>query len=292
MQPTVLDRRKLVFITNSKMGVIVFFLALTLMSCVPQPTSSVTPSPESASFTPSPVPTRTSLPTPTVTSTPTPLPTRTSPPIPTSTPTMTLSPTPTPTRTSLPTLTITPTPTPTEIALQPGSYGNGLLSIAVNDDVVTGFYENYTGWDEKLQVPRFSCLVFFVGRIEGSEIEIASSHIKGTIEVLEEDKIKINLEEEPGGCWNVEPGFDEEGVIFELTEGKEWKSMRIVSNEKAYFYNNPDEKEQGKSYIVKGDVLRVFEPEGDWVRGEYHGSQGVTTGWIKESDLYEINEDF
>lgn len=166
------------------------------------------------------------------------------------------------------------------------------MSIAVNDDVVTGFYENYTGWDEKLQAPRFSCLFFFVGRIESSEIEIASSHTKGTIEVLEEDKIKINLEEEPGGCWNVEPGFDEEGVIFELTEGKEWKSIRIVSNEKAYFYNNPDEKEQGKSYIVKGDVLRIFELEGDWVRGEYHGSQGVTTGWIKESDLYEINEDF
>ena len=175
---------------------------------------------------------------------------------------------------------------------QPGSYDDGLLSIAVNDDVVTGFYENYTGWDEKLQAPRFSCLVFFVGRIESSEIEIASSHTKGTIEVLKEDRIKINIEEEPGGCWNVEPGFDEEGVVFELTEGKEWKSIRIVSNEKAYFYNNPDEKEQGKSYIVKGDVLRVFELEEDWVRGEYYGSQGITTGWIKESDLYEISEDF
>ncbi len=282
MQPTVLDRRKLVFITNSKIGATVFFLGLTLVSCAPQPTSSVTPSPELAVVASTPEPTTEISPTPSVTSTPTPSPTRTSPPIPTSTPT--------PTRTPPPTPTITSTPTPTPIALQAGSYDDGLLSIAVNDDVVTGFYENYTGWDEKLQAPRFSCLFFFVGRIEGSEIEIASSHTKGTIEVLGEDKIKINLEEAPGGCWNVEPGFDEEGVIFELTEGKEWKSIRIVSNENAYFYNSPDEKEQGKSYIVKGDVLRIFELEGDWVRGEYHGSQGVTTGWIKESDLYEINE--
>ncbi len=224
MQPTVLDRRKLVFITKGKIGTIVFFLGLTLMSCAPQPTSSITPSPESALFASTPEPTIEIPPTPSVTSTPTP------------SPTMTLSPTPTPTRTSLPTPTITPTPTPTQIALQAGSYDDGLLSIAVNDDVVTGFYENYTGWDEKLQAPRFSCLFFFVGRIESSEIEIASSHTKGTIEVLEEGKIKINLEEEPGGCWNVEPGFDEEGVAFELTEREEWKFIRMVSSKRAYFY--------------------------------------------------------
>ena len=282
MQPTVLGRRKLVFITKGKMGAIVFFLALTLMSCVPQPTPSVTPSPELAVVASTPEPTTEISPTPSVTSTPTPLPTRTSPPIPTSTPTMTLSPTP----------TITSTPTPPQIALQPGSYDDGLLSIAVNDDVVTGFYENHTGWDEKLQAPRFSCLFLFVGRLEGSEVEVATSDTRGTIELLEEDEIKISLEEEPGGCWNVEPGFDEEGVIFELTERREWKFIRMVSSERAYFHDNPDEKERGESYIIQGDVLRVFELEGDWVRGEYHGSQGITTGWIKESDLYEINEDF
>jgi len=66
----------------------------------------------------------------------------------------------------------------------------------------------------------------------------------------------------------------------------------MVSSERAYFYDNPDEKERGKSYIIEGDVLRVFEVEGDWVKGEYHGSQGITTGWIRESDLYEISEDF
>ena len=135
-------------------------------------------------------------------------------------------------------------------------------------------------------------MLFFVGRIGKSRIEIASSCTKGTIEVLENDKVKINLKEEPDGCWNVEPRFDEEGVIFELTEREEWKFIRIVSSERAYFYNSPDEKERGKSYIIGGDILKVFEVEGDWVKGEYHGSQGITTGWIKESDLYEINEDF
>jgi hypothetical protein len=174
--------------------------------------------------------------------------------------------------------------------LQPGSYDDGLLSIAVNEDVVTGFYENHTGWDEQAQAPRFSCLVFFVGRIENSKMEIESSESKGTIELLGNDKVKITLEEEPGGCWNVEPRFDEGGVIFELTDRKEWKSIRIVSSERAYFYNNPDENERGKSYIIEGDVLRVFEIAEDWVRGEYCGSQGITTGWIKEADLREINE--
>ena len=99
------------------------------------------------------------------------------------------------------------TPTPAEFALQPGSYDDGLLSIAVNDDVVTGFYENYTGWDEKTQAPRFSCLFLFAGRIENSKIEIASSDTKGIIELLENDRVKIRLGEEPGGCWNVEPRF-------------------------------------------------------------------------------------
>ncbi len=277
-------------ITNRKTGAAVFFLGLTLISCTPQPTSSVTPSPESASFTSTPEPATDIPPTPSVTSTPTPVPTSISPPSPTSTPTRTLLPTSTPTRAPLPTLTITQTPTPTEIVLQPGSYDGGLLSIAVNDDVVTGFYENYTGWDEQLQAPRFSCLVFFVGRIENSKVEMESSETKGTIELLGNDKVKVTLEEEPGGCWNVEPRFDEGGVIFELTDRKEWKSIRIVSSERAYFYNNPDEKERRESYVIEGDILKVLELERDWVRGEYCGSQGITTGWIKESDLCEINE--
>jgi hypothetical protein len=173
--------------------------------------------------------------------------------------------------------------------LQPGSYDDGLLSIAVNDDVVTGFYENYTGWDEKTQAPRFSCLFLFVGRIQNSGVEIVTSDTKGTIELLGNDKVKISLEEEPGGCWNVEPRFDEEGVVFELAEREEWKFIRMVASERAYFYNRPEETERGKSYIIEGDVLRVFEVEGDWVRGEYRGSQGITTGWIKESDLNEVN---
>jgi len=256
----------------------VFFLGLTLISCTPQLTSSVTPSPESALFTSTPEPATEIPPTPSVTSTPT------------STPTRTLLPTSTPTRALLPTPTITQTPTPTEIVLQPGSYDDGLLSIAANEDVVTGFYENYTGWDEQLQAPRFSCLVFFVGRIENSKVEIESSETKGTIELLGNDKVKINLEEEPGGCWNVEPRFDEGGVIFELTERKEWKSIRIVSSERAYFYNSPDEKERRESYVIEGDILKVLELEGDWVKGEYCGSYGITTGWIKGSDLCEINE--
>jgi len=268
-------------ITNRKTRAAVFFLGLTLISCTPQPTPNITPSPELALFTSTPEPATEIPPTPSVTSTPTPLPTRTS------------SPTPTPTRTSppTPTATSTPTPTPTEIALQSGSYDDGLLSIAVDDDLVTGFYENYTGWDEELQAPRFSCQVFLVGRIEGSKVEIVSSYSKGMLELLEEDRIRISLEEEPGGCWNVEPRFDEEGVILELTEGKDWKFIRIVSSERAYFYNSPDEEERGKSYIIEGDILKVLEVEGDWVRGEYLGSQGSTTGWIKESDLYEISED-
>lgn len=277
-------------VTNRKAGAAVFFLGLTLISCTPQLTSSVTPSPESALFTSTPEPATEIPPTPSVTSTPAPAPTSISPPSPTSTPTRTLLPTSTPTRAPLPTPIITQTPTPIEIVLQPGSYDDGLLSIAVNEDVVTGFYENYTGWDEQLQAPRFSCLFFFVGRIENSKVEIESSESKGTIELLGNDKVKINLEEEPSGCWNVEPRFDEGGVIFELTEREEWKFIRIVSSERAYFYNSPDEKERGKSYIIEGDALRVFEIVGDWVRGEYCGSQGITTGWIKESDLREVNE--
>jgi len=158
--------------------------------------------------------------------------------------------------------------------------------------LVTGFYENYTGWDEQSQTPRFSCLFLFAGRLEGSKAEIATSDTKGTIELLGNDQVRISLEEEPGGCWNVEPRFDEEGVVFELTEREEWKFIRIVSSERAYFHDKPDEKARGKSYVIEGDILRVYEVEEGWARGEYRGSQGITTGWIKESDLYEINLDF
>ncbi len=162
----------------------------------------------------------------------------------------------------------------------------------MNDDLVTGFYENYTGWDEQLQAPRFSCVFLFVGRMENAWVEIATSDTKGTIELLGNDRVKIRLEEEPGGCWNVEPRFDEEGVLFELTKREEWKIIRMVASERAYFHDHPDESARGESYLIEGDVLKVSEVEGDWVKGAYSGSQGVTAGWIKESDLCEIGDDF
>ena len=72
------------------------------------------------------------------------------------------------------------------------------------------------------------------------------------------------------------------------------KTFAEKGNMLPFVYPRLGEGEEWINYEYKTtwSFMGGIKVEGDWVRGEYHGSQGITIGWIKESDLHEINIDF
>ena len=179
-----------------------------------------------------------------------------------------------------------------------GKYSNGLvLAYDEQHQRLTGYYESYTGWDESLKAPRFSCIFYIEATSDlsppnkirtwypGDEDE--GPVIEG--ELIWSDKptaFSIKLFSEHGGCWNVQP-FARENVSFELNEPTDWLSLEIIAVEKAYFHRRPSEKSKTKAYVIARDVIRVIERRPNWVYAEYWHSktEKTTRGWIKKDRL-------
>ena len=56
-----------------------------------------------------------------------------------------------------------------------GDYGSGLkLSYDSTDNIVTGYFEGYTGIDEKTSKPQFSCIFYIEGKVAGQKFGIST----------------------------------------------------------------------------------------------------------------------
>ena len=54
--------------------------------------------------------------------------------------------------------------------IQSGEYENGLrISYDGESKKITGYYENYTGFDENSKTPRFSCIFYIEGTVVGQK---------------------------------------------------------------------------------------------------------------------------
>jgi len=171
-----------------------------------------------------------------------------------------------------------------------GTYSPGKLMLAFDADtrVVSGFYENHTGWDERLQSSRFSCVFFLNGRSDGESARIQTwypgleNKIEGTLTTQADGTVKITLADEHGGCANVEPSFDEGGVSFTLRAARAGKAIAVVSSKEAFFFDEPVETQRRDSHVVRGNAVFVLESRPGWVRG----ASGDNEGWLQASDLY------
>jgi len=61
-------------------------------------------------------------------------------------------------------------------------------------------------------------------------------------------------------------------------------TKRVIAD-KAYFYSSPDEGSKTAAYVIKGDYVSISESNGDFVRGAFSSTTGVTEGWLKASEL-------
>jgi len=173
-----------------------------------------------------------------------------------------------------------------------GTYDSGLiLAYDSTNNLLTGYYENGTGWDEALNCSKFSCIFYFEGIPEGNTFKINSYYpgekseeaISGTLEIVNSKTVQIALSEEHGGCWNVQH-FKNEPVRFSLEQENPWIQIRYIKVDKAYFYSEKSPKKKLKSYLVKKYVVCIETMDNTWAYCVYYGKK-ITKGWINIADL-------
>ena len=176
--------------------------------------------------------------------------------------------------------------------IKSGEYRYG-LKLAFNNQTkrLTGYFENYTGWDEEAKRPKFSCIFYIDGFATKSQFRVltyypeyrSDDNITGEMEIVNASTVRIKLPGEHGGCWNVEH-FADEPVLFDLEKKAEWTSIRYVVKDKTYFYAEKSDNMKKKAFLVKNDFVCIKKVENDWAYCTFYGKQ-ITTGWIKIDDL-------
>ena len=167
---------------------------------------------------------------------------------------------------------------------------------------ISGYYEDFSGWDNSTNSPRFDYSFYLEGIYEGSNLikirgwypqEDLSDEdiISGILKLSDKkDKLYIKLDEDSESYLNIQY-FIDKFVEFELdSNGKEWKEIRFVKSEKTHFYSKADEQYKMNSYVIRNDVLKVIKRKFDWSYIEYKNrdSGEIYKAWVKNSDLYNF----
>lgn len=176
--------------------------------------------------------------------------------------------------------------------IESGEYEFGFkLAFDQKTKKLTGYFEDYTGWNEKTSRPIFSYIFYIEGQVTNNKFVVLTYYpedkkedaIKGEIEIIGEKAIRIKLSSEHGGCWNVQH-FADEPVLFNMMKKTEWKQIKYVVTDKTYFYSEKLENKKLKAYLVKNDFVSIDRIEGNWAYCTFYGNR-ITKGWIKTTDL-------
>lgn len=164
--------------------------------------------------------------------------------------------------------------------LASGLYRGG-LKLAIRENIVSGYYEDASGWNEQVHAPQFSCEYSFTGKYTGSDtISLmlnGYNDAKGTLEILSRQQIRISLSLNP--CENEQPSAE----TLQIQSPYQLVAIESIAATKSYFYSQPDETTPRKAYLVKGDKAEVVDIEGRWYRVSYRGAKSITEGWMPAS---------
>lgn len=176
-----------------------------------------------------------------------------------------------------------------------GDYSSDLkLSYDSTTKIITGYFQSYTGLDQKNNNPRFSCIFYIAGKVSGQKINVKTYYpvdkksdlIQGTMEIVTNKEVKIKLPEEHGGCWNVFH-FADEPVDFKLEKKQKWIQIRYIDTGKAYFYGDKTESKLLKYYLIEGDFVCIEKIERQWAYGTFFGKKTIR-GWLRLNDLNNL----
>ena len=176
-----------------------------------------------------------------------------------------------------------------------GLYEDGLrLAIDTISKKITGYYASYSGLDFETNKPKFSCIFYLEGKMIDSICQVETyfpsdksrDFIQGKIQLLNNNKITLQLKNNHGGCLNIQNLVDEP-VEFELEIQNKWTSVRYVVVDKTYFYSEKSIQKIKKSYLIKNNFVCIDKIENEWAFCTFYGEK-ITSGWILSKDLNSI----
>lgn len=163
----------------------------------------------------------------------------------------------------------------------PGDYDRVLLG--VDGDLVTGYFRDCTG------ECKFSCDVFFEGRRSGDEF-VVSAYYPGEAETVQGlarvrgKNLSLRLKTLPGGCWNVAPEFDKDGVQVLLNERHDWLQIRVL-REKSPLYSRP--RGEKSAVLEAQQTVIVLRKDGEWFFVRKPGAETLR-GWLKSAQFFPL----
>lgn len=80
---------------------------------------------------------------------------------------------------------------------------------------------------------------------------------------------------------------DDVEVAIKAQNVGDWISVYAIKEKKAHFHGEPDSSTVKKAFVVKGDVIYVYEEQFDWYFVKYNNGKSKTEGWIKKSDTFQ-----
>ncbi len=181
-----------------------------------------------------------------------------------------------------------------DAAPQPGRYGDLLLAIDPDSEVLTGFEHADEIGAGTEKAPQFSCRFAIRGSrsasggydivawLPGERSSDESSAAKGRLKATESGAT-ISFRTPPGGC---QYRFAEGEAEYDREERHDWRSIRLTAADRAYFHAKPNERGVRKDFVLRGDPVGVLRADGDWLEVEFVGEKRVTRGWLASRDLY------
>lgn len=177
--------------------------------------------------------------------------------------------------------------------LSSGIYSKGLhIAFDSAQQIITGYFEDYSGYDEELKQPKFSCVFFIYGFVNDGSILIKTYHpfeqksdtIAGSIKIINEYSFEMKIDEEHGGCWNVSH-FATEPIVFNMEEKIDALQVSYSMVPEMKIYSDITSNKIWVASIKNNRVFFVEEKQKEWCRILVIGNPHIH-GWVSEKDLW------
>lgn len=174
-----------------------------------------------------------------------------------------------------------------DLQLVSGQYEQLMLAVDAQGKV-TGYFR-----EEQGDVPAKSCVFFLLGTARAhAAIPVSTWNedvFAGTLKA-ERHGVQLTIEHgrEHPGCGLVLLPQIARGLELDRVADAKWSELRRVIQPRVHFHTSPDPSSAQPAFVVSGDVVGVLERQGEWLRVEYRGKQGMTRGWVRTKHTTEL----
>ncbi len=177
--------------------------------------------------------------------------------------------------------------------LSSGTFSRGLqIAFDSTRQTVTGYFEEYSGYDDELEQPKFSCIFFIHGVLKDSLIPIKTYYpfeqtqdtIHGYIRIINDHSFEMKLEEEHGGCWNVSH-FSDEAVVFNLDEKRNWLQVSYSIIPEMKIYSDSSSNKKLLLSVKNKMILFIDDKQNGWCRILIEGKKPIQ-GWVTSKEIF------